>query len=264
MKNPETLLSQRKLDVPEGKEEKVDDKELPSKRASVVAVTKNLEERTAGTQGRGYPGELNNAELQACLKFREELKKRDPAYREIVYAYGPVEDEAFALCRFLRAQKFQVEKVFQMMDNNNVVGLWNNARKHDFYQDLEKEFGCPQAVLMTQIPIIVSGLGKNGASVIYFRAGGISVDGVECVANMGDLVPFVGFVQLKRPRFHQGSMQSAILLSGDYQSNVHDQCTAVLQHGMERHQNVLGETHCSKNGLLLEARCRHKGSTSKY
>lgn len=223
MDEPETLLSQRNLLLQEEKasSEMIQDpreqhrnhqqrRRIPknrntnaaattttppkeiSLRASVINVTHHLNAETAGTQGRGYPGNLTPDELQACLQFRNELKlHRDAAYREIVYAYGPVEDEAFALCRFLRARQFDVNSVFDMLERNNVVELWNHARTHQFWQDLETEFACPHAVLMTLVPLIVSGVGGNGATVLYFQAGSINMDGVECIADLGDFVPYV-------------------------------------------------------------------------
>jgi hypothetical protein len=62
----------------------------PQKQNSTMAITENLKGRTNITT-HGYPGELDEDELNACLKFREELKKRDPAYREMVLAYSPAE-----------------------------------------------------------------------------------------------------------------------------------------------------------------------------
>jgi hypothetical protein len=164
----------------------------PHQRASVIRVTKRLESHSLGIPG--YPGELNDRELQACLEFREQLKVRDEAYREVVYHGAPIEDEAFALCRLLRAREFRVEETFQMMAENQVPRQWNMAKSQDFYRDLEKHVGCPTAVLMTQIPLVVSGIGKNGATVIYLGAGsGINVEGVECITDMASLVPFVWY-----------------------------------------------------------------------
>ena len=189
--DPKRMLSQRKVleDLDEEQEEAKAMKK-PNQRASVVKVTKLLESESLGIPG--YPGELDERELQACLDFREELKKRDPAYYEVVRHGAPVEDEAFALCRFLRAREFNVEETFQMLNDNQVPELWNMAKAHDFYRDLEAEFDCPAAVLMTLIPLVISGIGKNGATVIYLGTGdGINVDGVECVTDLANLVPFV-------------------------------------------------------------------------
>jgi hypothetical protein len=123
------------------------------------------------------------------LNFREELKKRDPAFREMVLAYSPAEEEAFALCRFLRAREFSYEAVFAMLEGNNALDLWKKAREHDFYQDFEKIYGCPVPVFMGLFPFVVSGLAKNGATILNFKSGNMNVDALECVADLTDLVP---------------------------------------------------------------------------
>lgn len=86
----------------------------------------------------GYPGNLTEAELAACQSLRKELSKRklDTAndgkiYEEIIRVYRQVETEPYALCRFLRARKFHVDNVFEMM--NDCVEHWRAARKYDFH-----------------------------------------------------------------------------------------------------------------------------------
>ena len=198
---PQTLLSQRNLTYiveSEEEEEEEEEKEMTTATAalggvsaSVVAVRTELTKDPTFKLGSGYPGDLTEFELNACLKFREELKKRDSAYREMVLAYSPQEDEAFALCRFLRARQFNYEDVFEMLEGNNVVEIWNVARKNNFWKDVDGHFGCPITVIQSLFPALISGLGKNGACVLYFKAGDINVDGLECITDLPDLVPFV-------------------------------------------------------------------------
>mmetsp|Transcript_55671 Transcript_55671/g.134938 ORF Transcript_55671/g.134938 Transcript_55671/m.134938 type:complete len:632 (+) Transcript_55671:138-2033(+) len=192
---PQSLLSQRNLTgITEGEEEDEEEEMMAAVgnvRASVVAVRKELTKDSTHKLGSGYPGDLTESELDACLKFREELKIRDPAYRQMVLAYSPQEDEAFALCRFLRARQFNYEEVFEMLEGNNVVEIWNIARNNDFWKDVDEHFGCPITVIQSLFPALISGLGKNGACVLYFKAGDINVDGLECITDLPDLVPFV-------------------------------------------------------------------------
>lgn len=166
-------------------------------RPSVAVISEYLSAETPGTQGRGYPGELTEEELETCLKFREELKKRDPAFKEIVMAMHPHEKEAFALCRFLRARDFDMEDVFTMMQEKNQLENWHAVKRQDqnFFKDFHTavpEFnGCPLPVLMTQFPIIHTGIGRNGAIVCYVKAGRVNCPGVECVVgDMSNAVPF--------------------------------------------------------------------------
>lgn len=86
----------------------------------------------------GYPGNLTEKELAACQRLREELNKHkgDSAndgkvYEEIIRVYRKVETEPYALCRFLRARQFHVDKVFEMM--NECVEQWRQAREYNFH-----------------------------------------------------------------------------------------------------------------------------------
>ncbi|VEU34199.1 unnamed protein product [Pseudo-nitzschia multistriata] len=159
-------------------------------RRSVAAISKHLSSETPGSQGSGYPGELTESDLETCLKFREELKKRDPAFKEMVMSMHPYEHEAFALCRYLRARDFVIEDVFAMLTEKNQPQSWSIARDAGFYEDFHNtipEFnGCPLPVFLTQFPLIHSGIGKNGAIVLYFKAGEVNCPGIECIA--GDMV----------------------------------------------------------------------------
>jgi hypothetical protein len=159
-------------------------------RQSVIDITRKLGSGSMAI--RGYPGELSQEELDACLRFREELKRRDPAYREMVHAYSPAEDEEFALCRFLRAREFNVDEIFAMLDGNNAIKIWKNARDHDFYRDLGKIYnGCPLPVFMKLFPVVISGLAKNGATMFYFRVGDIDMNALECVTDLPHLIPYL-------------------------------------------------------------------------
>jgi len=70
---------------------------------SVVLVRQNLEHPTTfSSHGQsGYPGELTNEELEACLEFRKRIQEKreegEPGYYEMVHIMGGVEEEAFAI-----------------------------------------------------------------------------------------------------------------------------------------------------------------------
>jgi hypothetical protein len=157
---------------------------------SVVGITQKLGGGSMAIQG--YPGQLNQVELQACLNFRDELKKRDSAFHEMVHAYSPAEDEAFALCRFLRAREFNVDEIFAMLEGNHAIDVWKQAREKNYYRDLEQLYhGCPLPVLMKLFPVVISGLAKNGATMFYFKPGGMNIEALECVSDLPQLVPYL-------------------------------------------------------------------------
>jgi hypothetical protein len=126
---------------------------------------------------RGFPGELTEVELEAVKLFKQELAARDPIYYDIVRCFSSVEKEAYALCRFLRARKFDVEKVFELL--NEAKDAFDLAKKNDFYPDLEKALGFPRSVFLSQYPAVFSGIARNGCPVMYLRAGEIQPEGVK-------------------------------------------------------------------------------------
>jgi hypothetical protein len=131
---------------------------------------------------RGYPGELTEEELEAVKLFKKELLSRDPIYYDIVRSFASVEQEAYALCRFLRARKFDVGKVFELLDE--AKDGFKVAKENAFYLDLEKALGCSRAVFLSQYPAVFSGNARNGCPVMYLRAGEIQPEGVKvCALN---------------------------------------------------------------------------------
>ncbi|KAL7537694.1 hypothetical protein ACHAWF_005873 [Thalassiosira exigua] len=131
---------------------------------------------------KGFPGELTEEELEAVKLFRDELQTRNPIYNEIVRSFSVVEKEAYALCRWLRARKFDVEKVFELLDQAKVH--YAKAKEHDFYPDLEKALGVSRAVFLSQYPAVFCGNAKNGCPVLYLKLGSIQPDGIKCVVSV--------------------------------------------------------------------------------
>lgn len=104
---------------------------------------------------KGFPGELTETELEAVKLFRKELQTRDPIYNQIVRSMSAVEKEAYALCRFLRARKFDVDKTFELLDE--AKEHFAKARDNDFYPDLEQALGFQRPVFLSQYPAVFAG-----------------------------------------------------------------------------------------------------------
>lgn len=135
-----------------------------------------------GVREKGFPGELTEAELEAVKLFQSELTRRDPIYNEIIRALSSVEMEAYALCRFLRARKFDVEKVFELLDE--AKDYFVKARENQFYPDLEQALGVSRSVFLSQYPAVFYGNAKNGCPVLYLRLGLIKPEGVTCLITL--------------------------------------------------------------------------------
>jgi hypothetical protein len=148
-----------------------------------IIIKENLDEPTVNLELRGYPGDLTEEEMETCLAFRKAIKEQDdPAYKEMIVAFEDVEDEPFALCRFLRGRQFDLDSTMEMMHDN--IPTWNDGKAHDFYPTIEGAVGCPAPVFLTQFPYFYSGVAKNGCPVGYLRAGSLQVDGIECITNL--------------------------------------------------------------------------------
>ncbi|CAB9515772.1 Phosphatidylinositol/phosphatidylcholine transfer protein [Seminavis robusta] len=150
----------------------------------------------------GYPGNLTPQELNACQQFRAELKKRKRAspegsiWEEVVRIYNPVETEPYALCRFLRARQFNVDKVMDMIADT--FDIWREARKHDYFPDPNEALGAPVNVLLSQLPTLYAGCAKNGAPVAYAKARDLSIEGIECVTELSRIEKYAWFAILHK------------------------------------------------------------------
>lgn len=51
---------------------------------------------------------------------------------EIVYDFRDFEEEPYALCRFLRAVKFDGDAMLERLERTKKT--WEEAKKHDFYK----------------------------------------------------------------------------------------------------------------------------------
>ena len=148
-----------------------------------IIIKEKLDEPTVNLELRGYPGDLTKEEMETCLAFRKAIKEQDdPAFREMIVAFKDVEDEPFALCRFLRGRQFDLDLTIQMM--NDSIPTWTDAKPHNFFPTIEGAVGCPAPVFLTQFPYLYSGVAKNGCPVAYLQAGSLKVEGIECVTNL--------------------------------------------------------------------------------
>jgi hypothetical protein len=147
--------------------------------ASTNQLLKELNVRNV--REKGFPGELTEEELEAVKLFQKELRSRDPIYEQIVRSLSEVEKEAYALCRWLRARKFDVEKVFDLLDE--AKEHYAKAREADFYPDLEKALGISRPVFLSQYPAVFCGNAKNGCPVMYLKLGSIQPEGIKCVVT---------------------------------------------------------------------------------
>eukprot|EP00567_Pseudictyota_dubia_P016938 CAMPEP_0197460736 /NCGR_PEP_ID=MMETSP1175-20131217/54769_1 /TAXON_ID=1003142 /ORGANISM="Triceratium dubium, Strain CCMP147" /LENGTH=535 /DNA_ID=CAMNT_0042995885 /DNA_START=45 /DNA_END=1652 /DNA_ORIENTATION=- len=150
---------------------------------------------------QGYPGHLTPAQLDACLEFRRRLKDGDQVYRDMVGCFSDVEEEAYAICRYMRARKFDVDRTFQMMEEK--VELWKSGAAHSFFPVAADAIGgAPESALLTQFPLIVGGTARNGCPVVYLNVRQLRIEGIECVASLDDIPNYMWHLAIHKLKHH--------------------------------------------------------------
>lgn len=179
MDNPSTLLHTSDTAAP-----------TKRRRRSTIFIRQKLQDPTVRVEVRGYPGDLTAEELDAAIELRRALNEHDDsAYREMVLAFKEVEEEPYALCRYLRARDFQVADSMAMIGNAD--DSWKQARENDFFPTIESAVGCSGSVLLTQYPYIFSGNAKNGCPVNYQAIGRTKTEGIECITDLDKIKWYV-------------------------------------------------------------------------
>lgn len=203
----------------------------------------SLENPSVKLVERGYPGELTPEEVAECQRFYREIKKRQGgAAHEIVYSCSDVEQEPYTLCRFVRATKFDADKMLERLDDPAFIERWRVAKEANFYPDLEEALHVPVPTLLSQYHFLYSGNAKNGCPVSYMKANTINTEGLLCLLTVEDTKKFFwhSFVHIFKPLLHKALKQDsnfvrceavAVLdLKGASSSQLNADATEVIKH----------------------------------
>ena len=93
------------------------------------------------------------------------------------------------MCRYLRARKFEVDATIQMMRDRSE--LWRDGASSNFYPEFRDAIGnasVPESVFVSQLHLVLGNVTKTGCPVMYFSAGRVRADGLECLAPF-DIIP---------------------------------------------------------------------------
>lgn len=142
----------------------------------------------------GRPGHLTEDEVEVFFKFKAEIEKRGQDFRDTVYCFGTEEGEAFALCRWLRARKFDYDEVIKMVEEATAARA--EAKAMDFYTDPKLALGCDMSVYFAQYPQLYSGFAKNGCPIFISKPGVLNVDAVECITSLQGIVKFHWYIMM--------------------------------------------------------------------
>jgi hypothetical protein len=136
----------------------------------------------------GFPGYLSSAEYDIYLQFRLEIAKRPPVFRDTIYCFGYGEEEPFALCRWLRARKFDFEKVVLMVEQ--AVDCSAEASNMNFYPDSTEALGVEPTVYFSLYPELFVGFSKRGCPLYITRAGECDLRKIMSVTTEAKIINF--------------------------------------------------------------------------
>lgn len=136
----------------------------------------------------GYPGELTEDQLKAFIGFREEVGRREDDFRKTIFSFGEEEGEVHALCRWLRARKFDLEKTVAMAEAATAERSQHVAE--NFYPDPDAALGVPAQIYVSQYPQLYLGHAKSGSILFISKPGVLNVNAVTCVTTMEGILKY--------------------------------------------------------------------------
>jgi len=136
----------------------------------------------------GFPGFLSSAEYDVYLQFRSEIAKRPPLFRDTIYCFGYEEEEPYALCRWLRARKFDYDKVIQMVEQ--AIECSAEAARKGFYPNPREALGVEPSIYFSLYPELFCGYSKLGCPLYITRAGECDIRKIMSVTTEAKIINF--------------------------------------------------------------------------
>jgi len=136
----------------------------------------------------GYPGHLTPNEYEVYVQFHNEVLRRNSAFQQTVCSFGTEEPEEYALCRWLRARKFDLKRVTQMVEE--ATKCRHEAAKQQFFPDGSKALGVEQSVFYALYPELFIGHTKQGLPFYITKAGEADLQKISCITTIKGLINF--------------------------------------------------------------------------
>jgi len=122
------------------------------------------------------------------------VEKRGDEFKDTIFNFGIDEGECWALCRWLRARKFNYDDVITMIDEATTCRA--EAKKADFYPEPKAALGCDGNLYFAQFPQLYTGVAKNGAPLFISKPGVLNVDAVECITTLDGIIKFHWYIMM--------------------------------------------------------------------
>jgi hypothetical protein len=148
----------------------------------------NVSNTSTSSLDWGYPGHLSVDEYEVYVKFHNEVCQRSEDYQQTILCFGTEESEEYALCRWLRARKFDLSKTIKMVEE--AMNYRAEAAKEDFFPNGSKALGVEKSIYYALYPEVCVGYTKNGYPLYINRAANAAVSMLSCVTTPKGITNF--------------------------------------------------------------------------
>ena len=122
-------------------------------------------------------------------QFKTEVDRRPPDFQSTVYCFQAAsEDPSHALCRWLRARKFHLDNVLEMVAQATAVR--SRAGCANFYPDGHLALGVEPSVYHTQYPQMYYGYARGGHPLFISKVGQLNAEGIACITTMKGILNY--------------------------------------------------------------------------
>jgi len=118
---------------------------------------------------------------------------------------GAYEEAPYALCRWLRARKYNLADTIKMVEE--ATECTAGPRKHAFFPDPEEALSVESSLYIKQYPQIYFGHAKNGCPVFISQPGRLNIDGVSSLTNIPNIINFHWYAMMHEYVHHLDAMR---------------------------------------------------------
>lgn len=136
----------------------------------------------------GYPGHLSQDEYEVYVKFHNEASQRSEDFQRTILCFGTEELEEYALCRWLRARRFDLPKTINMVEE--AMNFRAEAAKEDFFPNGSKALGVEKSIYYTFYPEVFVGYTNKGFPLYITKAADASINMLHCITSTKSITNF--------------------------------------------------------------------------
>lgn len=119
----------------------------------------------------------------------QEVNRRDDDFRATIFSFQNAhEDETYALCRWLRARKYNLTDTIQMVEE--ATECTTKPRKHNFYPITSEALHVEESLYIKQYPQLYYGHARNGCPVFISQPGLLNIDAVGSLTSVPSIINY--------------------------------------------------------------------------